>query len=736
MKKIVFIVALLVLFINFGEASFAAEHFDNIQNEVVETDFELLDVIDDTLYVSFDKTYIKNLDYYIDYTVSKYCETDEYYFFLAEVDRYDYLIKLNKKTKELDSLELDIIVNDMLVSQGVLYLVGNDSSDGCIYKYSMKLEFISKHLYGGEGWESFNQIEIINNKVYIVGIKDAISKYSPFINCGNSGETKSFLVRLNLGLVIEDTFYFNENTAFEKIVDFKISNNYLLCINKDASDNNYQYKLSYDFELIERFNLNRYYNIETIQLITYTYNNSYIYLYTSYDCAYFSVFLGDVIYNAYIKQLDKLCYIKFVDNKLQMGSFLKEEFIKTTVDEYHVVFKQEKQISFPAQNYEDTAHFLVESYFENLIFEYSVENDIDYLKSGTYDATYISKKTDGSFIEITTPIKVLPYINVIDGGIYNVGYKLTFTDKLYVNGEEIYRGEELTKEGEYKLHHEVNNEVKEYVIYIKANYNKDLSVNHSFSNYVIPYGGSFTYDLTLSSEKIVKQIVVNDIAFPFTQDKNLIKIYFNSLKRVGISQYHIDKIIFEDETEYVIDDSFCVNILKEFPKVSVDVTKDEIVSTLNDYYNSLLDVEINYYKDQKLVNIQKTYLSDLKIINDNSFDELKIFVLYEQGTQDIYKKEVLSCKTSDNSYNSLFQKITKEDVLFDIVFDKDENKVVSFSICNILDDEIINSILIGDIEVSAMYITQTSNTILYTSLMVSGVVLLAITIKQVIKKKK
>ncbi len=729
MKKIGLGLFILVCFLSFNKGAYANEYIENIESEIIELDFNVLNVLDENIYIGMDKSYIKELDMYIDEIIVDYVSTSDAYYLISDHPLKDNFIKIDINTKAIISSDIIFEVKDITYYKESVYVVGCDAGDGCIYKYNAKLELVSRHLYGGEGFEQFEKIKIINDKIYVIGLKDAISKYSPFINCGNIGEKKSFLVKLNLGCVIENTFYFNEKTNFEKVSDIHISEDYLLIINTDENDSYYQYKLDYNLGLIERFCLNDYLDADYYDIVSYTDRGLYIYLYLKNNTINYLVFSSGVIYSNYIKDLQQLYYSSLDKGVLKIITMNLDEFILTSIQEYHIIELNEKEVAYPATNYKSVNHFSIESYFEELEFEYSEDNDINLLTSGMYQASYVATRFNGEEIQINTPFKVLSYINVINEGIYPSGYKLIFTDQVYVNNEEVYMGEALKEEGEYKIYHNVENNIIEYTIYIKDNYNKDLSVNCTHSDYIINNGGIFSYTITLNQEKIVKQVIVNDKDISFSQDENIINIQFNSLDITGINNFNIQKIVFNDDSILDVNERFSVNVMKRTPLVEVEADTEGISFNITDIDEAILDIVFRYYKNGELIKIDKTYLNDFELFPSESYDDLKVVMLYELGTNEVFEVNLLN-------FDLFLNNKKNNEKLFNLSFDKDDDKVLAIYVDKIINNEIISKILVSDINLVNYYVSKKSNKLLYISLGITGVLILIIIGCLCYKKKK
>ena len=185
-----------------------------------------------------------------------------------------------------------------------------------------------------------------------------------------------------------------------------------------------------------------------------------------------------------------------------------------------------------------------------------------------FEAFYYAKKADGSYLRIVTPYLIQPYLNIINEGMNLKGYQIELSDNLYLNDKKVYNGEILNLIGENKITHEVNHMKKDYIIYVEEKYYKQMDLNWIKSHIVQNLDDRYVYNILLSYDKEVKQVIVNDEIWPFNKVGKMIMLEFYSHK-VGIEKYNIDYIEFMDGSIYTIQEQVCIKTKKSLPIIDI-----------------------------------------------------------------------------------------------------------------------------------------------------------------------
>ncbi len=657
-----------------------------------------------------------------------YFERNEYIYIIYKNSDKCYLEQLNTSGETLKKEIINQEVKDACVLNKKIYLVGTRYNNATIFIYNENLEQETIYDYGGDGYEEYNHVEVVNDKLYLFGLKDGISHNSVFKNVGNVTDKKSFIVTLDDNYKIDKSLYINYQTSNEIISNIILNNKIYFTVS--TNNDKYQYRINKDLEVEECFKISDFNTNDVILLNNIDMEKYKIYVYQNDIDLYFDVFTNKLEYSYKItnnKENIKLLYIENINGYLDIYYKENNNIIKYSLCEYHIIKKDNKKVEYNDSTYKDVNHFKIESFFTKLEFKYNDElnKNINLSKAKEYNASYIAT-VDKFEIIVTTPYIVLPYINVINEGIYERGYILNFSDELYINDNIVYPGEVLNQTGLVKVKH-VSNETNEFNIYVEDSYYKDFDINQKYVDVELSIGSIYQYKLELSEYKEVKNIYVNDIIYPFIQKDNIITIDFKSEESNKIKEYNINYIEYIDGTIYNINEKIKIKTLKKLPVIDIYYMEDMLTYNILDYDKSITDVIIKYYDNNELVKIDKTYLNNFTVNVDEKQYDIEVVLQYEDGSKSYFEESIFQIKAS--SYI--------KDKLFEISFDKTEeglskinlsvNKSLNLKVlsCEVRNTQ-LNSFISND---------KALNTILISSA-ITILILLSTGVIVLIKKKK
>lgn len=660
--------------------------FEEIEEAIYISEFNTCQIIDEDVYVLNGKTYFTKYDKVIDGTLISYFEKDQFLYMLYK-QNYKYCIeKFSSLLGNSSYLYYNEKLTKIIYHNDLIYVIGNMNDDASLYIYDLDLQQISKYYYGGDAYETFNDIYFFNDCIYLVGLKNGISHNSDFANSGNASDLKTFIVKLDNDYKINNAFYINEQTKEETVVNVYFIKDKIYILLKDYNYKYYQYVLGLNLEIYEKYMVTNYVAANSLYLVkSFNIENEKIYLYIDNNNLYYGVFTNKLIYQSILKNdVDKVLYATIKEGKLIVYYKLNNQVYKQKISMYLEEEINEKVVHYNDNSYYDTSHFKVKSYFTPLDFEYNESNEISFNKSGVYNAKYTAKISDDYSITITTPYRVLPFINVINEGIYNKGYKLEFSDNLYIDERRIYNGEALDTEGTYHLTHITSTDTYHYTIYIISDYYKDFTSNTEFADVELLKGDKYVYNINLSSEKIVKKIIVNGKDFPFKQVHNKIILVFDETLQVGVKSYSIDYIEFNDGSIYEISEEIRIKVIKELPKINIYTENQKIIYDVFDIDKSITDIVVKYYNGETQVATDKTYLKDYQVGFLSSYSKVEVVMVYED----------LRGTTYETLLFSLSGRSKKDTNLFELKF--------------IFDNEVIDKIKIENINTSRLELTDAS----------------------------
>ena len=695
---------LMCLLVGFVLFYIVSNHFDvfakennNIHEEIKESIYinecNNCKIIDEDVYIINNQSYFKKYNLTIDGVIISYVSVDDYIYMIYKNNSKYCLEKYSVINKSSSYVYYKDKVNNIVIKNDLIYVIGNINNDASILIYDIELNLLSSYYYGGDGFEEYNNIYFKDESIYLIGLKDGISHGSVFLNSGNNNELKSFVVKLNKDYKIEKVLYINEFTKEEHIVNLYFANNKIYLLLQDYEYNYFQYVVDLNLKICEKFNVSSYclggfiyhinsYNMEKEKIYLYTFNNK----------LYYGVFTNKFIYNSLIKiDITRVLFSHIKNGKLVVYYMKNNQVIKLEVSMYIEEENNEKIVQYKDDDYFSTNHFKVRSYFTKLEFEYDEENNILFNKAGVYEAKYKAVVSSDYIVFIKTKYKVLPFVNIVNEGIYNSGYKVEFSDDLYINGNKAYNGEVLNNEGVYQIVHRSNDSIFNYTIYITSNYYKDLNLNSKYASVELAKNDKYIYNIKMNSEKIVKKIIVNNKEFDYLQDKNEIKLVFDDTSRIGVFSYNIQYIEFDDGTIYQINKPIIIKVIKNLPTINVFSENQKIIYDISDEDKTITDVLVRYYVGDEIVNIDKTYLKNFKVKYLSNYSKVDVVMLYEDLRSITYERILFSLKGSSNKDVELFDiKFTQDEFIKEIKFENintkklnvDDAKIIELSVTN------------------------------------------------------
>lgn len=738
MKRILsFILLLFMLCIPSTLANSNVTNIGNYHNLEINYLYDInsnITYIDEFCYNIYDTGYLNMYEFRVEGEIKNYIVNDNYLYILYVNSKYSYIYKQNLKDSSIEEIQIEGILDDLILDNEYIYLVGTYDDDAIIYIYELDLDYVSQHQYGGEGKERFINIEIINNTLYLFGIKDAISKGSEFLNNGNTDEIKSFVITLDNEYKIKESLYINEKYTREEISSMIINDNKIFLNIMNEVGNYFQYVLDENLNVIEHFFINLEGEVRNVRLVdTYNMDEEYIYVYIKDNNLYYSVFTNKLEYSYLIKEnVISFYYAEIINGILNIYCNYKDEMHLFKLSEYHVNKIDKKIVDYKDNTYDATNHFEAKSYFEPLEFKYDYElNDhIKFNKTMNTEAFYSALNQEAKKIIIKTPYVVNSHINIVNGGIYQIGYQLVFSDDAYMDDKRLYNGDAIKEEGKHKITHIIDLEKdikKEYYIYVTSNYYKEFIINNIKTNVTLNKNERYYYELNLSDNKKVSTLNINDEPFDFLQTNNKINICFNASEHYGIENYYIDKIIFEDKTELIIDKLITIKTVKEKPVIDIYYIDDKIIYDVVDKEKAIIDLKIKFYQNDKLIKEEITYLDDYQLILPEKNTKVEIYLLYEIGTNEIY-----------------------EELLFNLDGSSRNNKIPIFEIKYVIDDEIqqilltniktdnsnINTANISNTSLNNLFVNENNNLLIFLTLGLTFVITVTICVIVIYRHKK
>lgn len=590
----------------------------------------------------------------------------ENYIYLILFDNDYYIYKINDNTSNYQYQQLELnTVNDINIFNNNLIIVGSYNKNSAIFKYNLELNKIDEYIYDGDGYQEFTNI-LIYDFIYVAGIKDAICNNDYYLNVGSSGQIKSFIFKLDDDFNIIDSCYFNELSDYETIRSiYKFNDSLSIMLEADEL---------YLYEVDKELNSAKRKIIKTKKLdeIYTGKKNNNIHLYIYQD----SVITRICYYNSDNKLTDIYSFEgEYVDYFVSKGvlyiyyNYNNKLYLKE-VNEYHDIYINTLVCDY--YNYDETRknHFKVDSYFEDLSFEnYLITPFFSRNIAGSYIAKYKAERLNGDVIYIETPLIVRPYLNVMEGGFYNLGSRLYFFGTGKLNGQNVSNGCVLDRAGENILEIiDANGNKKNYTFYVVEDYyNKDMSINIECDFNI--YKGDIIL-LPVSNTKEVKSVIINKEECRNIRLVNgiyYLEFYATNIEEV--TNYLIEQINYVDNTSELVSKSFLVRTLKE--DVTFEITEEKedgylsLEISTQDKAKNILDIYLELYVNDKLILTKETFIKNIKDKLISLEDDVKINIYGKTTTQE----DILLF-----SYEGYVKKVV--DLNYEISFDI-ENEIIN-----------------------------------------------------------
>ncbi len=715
MKPFKVLLAISFVFFLFVKLSFTTKADSVINSTLENIDFEeaIVDALDLDTFCSMTKTYFKKYNIVIDKKTKCYHIIDNNIYGVYDLNDYSMFYKYDIATKKYEECKINAIINDIAYCNEKLILVGEENRDACIYQYQKNMFFVNKKYYGGIGYESFKNIKILNGVAILTGLKDGISENSPFANVGNTNSMKPFVITINEKLEIVKDLYINENTQDEVICDIYCNDSFCYFLVKDEKDLYHQYVINENLIVDMKKDLDEL-KPTLIQIIPFNLNNDILYIYTKNEKMYLAILKDNILKSIHISNYTDFYKNMVEDGKLKILIRDKNLVKKLTINEYHILKRERFIYNQLLNDYKETDHFKVESYFEKLTFIFDDDKNsyINYQESGTYLANYIATRKDGSNILITTEYVIPPFINIVDQGTYSNDYKLLFTDTVLVDGNKKYNGEKIDSLGKHEIIHKSNYYTNIYNIYIYDD-TTDMSNNYLDTTFTLYKSTSFYYQLIQSHEKDISKIIMNnkEVDFTISENKILIPIYANKISSIDI--YNISKIIYKDNTSIDLNISFTVKTLNDVPSMKIEYFDEELSYNIIDEDKTIADIVIKSYDSNGVLNEEHYKYQSIDYVVPPMSNKFSIFLRYHIGDKNIHEVELGSF--------DYFMKGKKQIKIKIEIFENSSSSTLKIKNIN-QSNLLINHAMIQGTDITDAYLKKENKLIIYISVVSSIII--------------
>ena len=230
---------------------------------------------------------------------------------------------------------------------------------------------------------------------------------------------------------------------------------------------------------------------------------------------------------------------------------------------------------------------------------------------GEYEATFNINRLNGQTLELKQKITVLPYVNVIDQGIYGLPFTLAFFGKGYLNGERIHSGYIIETPGEYELVIlDGYGRETTYRFYAVANYPRKNG--HIPADYYVEKGEKVSVRVELENPAEIDRIIVNGSSHPFTQSGKTLFLELTPGEG-GLSVFEITEAFSNQGQVIPVNQTIRVAVLRAVPEIIVkEETGDNLKLSFDiaDSDNALAALEMVVYKDSQALSARLIFLEN------------------------------------------------------------------------------------------------------------------------------
>ena len=536
-----------------------------------------------------------------------------------------YIVNLNLLS--VKEYEVELGIKSIYVDE-YIYLVGNKNDKPSILLLNQKGEFEKTMTYEGEGYAQFESIHKIEDKFLITGSKDAFFEHPDFLKVGNKNEIKSFLFIIDKTLQKIDEYYFNEYFEHETIISIGVDKNINIIL--QTEDNSFFYRFDKNLNLQEHIYLddNFHYSyipnlLDEVLLIRKELNQFAIGIYTntfeplyqvSFPLKNYSLYDGGIAFT--------------YNNCLNIFS------------EYHINKNETFILSKLDYNIDSTNHLDISSYFEELSFNLDHFTPFHiYMINGEYQAIYRAVNKCGRTINIQTDVIVKDFVNIIDGGIYNVNTKLQFFGNATLNNENINNGYTLKETGQYELVlTNVNGLSKIYHFEVIDGYYKDNDHYVIDTDYILNPNEEIIIEYYLDDEYQVNHFIINNQEYSnFEQVGNKVLLKLSSSSHFNYEVFKIQSMVLE-EANISLNESISLLTKKLSPLIDVYTISNHSLYEIHLAYQDKDDSFVDLCFIDQDNNRRRTYLKNSTLISNSA----SLVLQYELGDGVIQEEEIFS----------------------------------------------------------------------------------------------
>jgi|GEM_PF-2217906 len=576
----------------------------------------------------------------------------------------------------------------MVPLEGKYYFAGNASSDlstfsayaqektlgqsdAAILILNQNLTWHDVWLYGGVNNERFTVIHHHNDRFVVTGEKSSLGG-GDFSNVGQADQEKGMLIEIDENGNITNGLYFNHDKYYEFCFLTVLIDDYAF-VNIYAEDNeeNFIYKVNLsDFTVV--------WGIEASEAVETTMNvqrmtkgSESVLIITGSNnfghpiVAGISVLDGEVIGSKNLMFYYNVNSIKNVEGTIRMMgdevTFVNNKVVylakEIALEQYKVEKNNTKICSRLSCDMEDVSNVTMTTWLGEVSIEDRIlPSNFSTTVHGDYPMTYRYRLPSGRTIDQETMIRVVFYANVVEGGLYGLGFKIHFTGIGQLNGTPIQSGKAINSAGNYQLTTLDNQGESTIIAFTIENGIMFSGDNNTIWNIECDKQELLEVRIRIFNpdQLEILAVIIDQTAYPhftISPDFETITIDILSPDQHGIHLYLIEKIEYDyhGETRSLeIDSLIIINVLKQIPQIQL---QEE--SSGNKHINLKVLFEDD---DQAIINIKAILYENDNPIRSKEINLVNGEFSFEQlRTNTSYKATLLVTYNLGNNVRSTIE---------------------------------------------------------------------------------
>jgi len=467
---------------------------------------------------------------------------------------------------------------DLAQTDAVIMILGSDLSMSDVW------------IYGGNNHERFTAINYIGGNFLLTGEKSSIGS-GDFSNIGQENQEKVFVTKIDQSGQIINTMYFDHGGTYEYSFSSIILDAYIyVSVYIEDTEENYIYKVNSQSFTIEwgieiSDSAQQYLSLsklvkasESSVVIVGSDINGKLALHAI--SALDGDFLGytgvDISFHLSFAEI-RNGVLRLVGDNIEVVNNKTEYFAKViTLEQYKVEKNIEKVCSRILCNLDKNDNVEVSSWFGSVTFlGRTLPSEFSQNIHGTYEMDYLYALPSNRQITIESSLSVVFYSNIIEDGVYGLGFKVHFTGTGTLNGNSFISGRGINTPGNYQL-------------VTKDNLGIDTIINFTIEDGIIYSGDNNTvWNIECEKNELLEvkihinnpdsleilNVIINQTSydnFILSEDYQTISIEIIAPAVSGLALYLIDKVEYDYHGEVrslLIDSLAIINVLKTTPSI-------------------------------------------------------------------------------------------------------------------------------------------------------------------------